>query len=564
MGILRNVSLSKPAEEAGKSWPGIVIGFFVAFGGVLFGYDTGTISGIIAMPYWQDTFSTGYRNPSGHLDITTSQESAIVSILSAGTFFGALSSPLLGDYIGRRPALMVAAWVFNLGVIFQTASTSIPLFLAGRFFAGLGVGQVSALNRARTLCKGPVSDIVLSLAVPLYQSETAPKWIRGAIVGAYQLAITIGLLLAAVVNNATSERMDTGSYRIPIAVQFAWSLVLFIGMIFLPETPRYLVRRGNPKKAMRSLGIIRRLPADHPAIQQEFDEIKASHEYELSIGKSSYLDCFKPPILKRQFTGMALQALQQLTGINFIFYYGTKYFQNSGVSSGFVIQMITSAINVVSTIPGLYAIDKWGRRPLLFWGAVGMCVSQFIVAMTGTLSSGQHPDGVIYVTNLAGQKAAVAFSCIYIFFFASTWGPLAWVVTGEIFPLKCRARSLSMTTATNWLFNWAIAYSTPYLVNFGPGFANLQSRIFFIWFGCCFICIAFVYFFIYETNGLTLEEIDLLYAEVKSARMSTKWRPDDTWVHRQSVAYQGAGGDDKAVNGDGLIDASHYEKNVEA
>ncbi|KND87650.1 putative glucose transporter rco-3 [Tolypocladium ophioglossoides CBS 100239] len=560
MGVLRKVSLSKPPEEAGKSWPGIVIGFFVAFGGVLFGYDTGTISGIIAMPYWQNTFSTGYRNPTGHLDITTSQESAIVSILSAGTFFGALSSPFLADYIGRRPALMVATWIFNIGVIFQTASTSIPLFLAGRFFAGFGVGEVSALN-----CESPVSDIALSLAVPLYQSETAPKWIRGAIVGAYQLAITIGLLLAAVVNNATSQRMDTGSYRIPIAVQFAWSLILFTGLIFLPETPRYLIRRDKPKKAMKSLGIIRRLPADHPAIQQEYDEIKASHEYELSIGKSSYIDCFRPPILKRQFTGMALQALQQLTGINFIFYYGTKYFQNSGVSSGFVIQMITSAINVASTIPGLYAIDKWGRRPLLLWGAVGMCVSQFIVAMTGTLTSGQFPDGVIYVKNLAGQQAAVAFVCIFIFFFASTWGPLAWVVTGEIFPLKCRARSLSMTTATNWLFNWAIAYSTPYLVNFGPGFANLQSKIFFIWFGCCFICIAFVYFFIYETKGLTLEEIDLLYTEVKSARKSRKWRPDDTWVHRQSVAHQGAGGEDsKAVNGDGHVDASHHEKNVEA
>lgn len=405
---------------------------------------------------------------------------------------------------------------------------------------------------------------MVSLAVPLYQSETAPKWIRGAIVGAYQLAITIGLLLAAVVNNSTSQRNDTGSYRIPIAVQFAWSLILFIGLIFLPETPRYLIRRGKPEKAMRSLGIIRRLPADHPAIRQEYDEIKASHEYELSIGKSSYIDCFRPPILKRQFTGMALQALQQLTGINFIFYYGTKYFQNSGVSSGFVIQMITSGINVVSTIPGLYAIDKWGRRPLLLWGAVGMCVSQFIVAMTGTLSSGQDANGVIFVKNLAGQKAAVAFVCIFIFFFASTWGPLAWVVTGEIYPLKCRARSLSMTTATNWLFNWAIAYSTPYLVNFGPGFANLQSKIFFIWFGCCFICIAFVYFYIYETKGLTLEEIDLLYTEVKSARKSTKWRPDDTWVHRQSVAHQGAGGSDsKGPDGDGL-DASHHEKNVTA
>ena len=226
-------------------------------------------------------------------------------------------------------------------------------------------------------------------------------------------------------------------------------------MMFLPETPRYLVRSNKHDEAKRSLGRMRRLPSDHPAVQRELDEIQAHHDYEMSIGSASYLACFKPPMLKRQFTGMALQALQQLTGINFIFYYGTRYFENSGVSSGFVIQMITSAINVASTIPGLYAIDKWGRRPMLLWGAVGMAVSQFIVAMTGTLSSGQTPGGVVTVTSLAGQKCAVAFSCIFIVFFASTWGPLAWVVTGEIFPLKTRAKSLSMTTATNWLFNWA-------------------------------------------------------------------------------------------------------------
>ncbi|OAA44198.1 glucose transporter-like protein [Metarhizium rileyi] len=547
MGVLRKVSLSKPPEEAGKSWPGIVIGFFVAFGGVLFGYDTGTISGILAMPYWQDQFSTGYVNPSGHPDVTTNQESAIVSILSAGTFFGALASPFMGDYIGRRLALMASTWVFNLGVALQTASTSIPLFLAGRFFAGLGVGLISAL-------------------IPLYQSETAPKWIRGAIVGAYQFAITIGLLLAAIVNNATSSRNDSGSYRIPIAVQFAWSLILFGGMIILPESPRYLVRSGKDEKAAKSLALLRRLSPDHPAIRSELEEVKAHHEYEMRLGSASYLDCFRRYNIKKQFTGMALQALQQLTGINFIFYYGTKYFQNSGVSSGFIIQMITSSINVASTIPGMYAIDKWGRRPLLFWGAIGMCISQFIVGMAGTFSSGQHPNGEIYVKNLAGQQTAVAFSCIYIFFFASTWGPLAWVVTGEIFPLKLRAKSLSMTTATNWLFNWAIAYSTPYLVNYGPGFANLQSKIFFIWFGCCFICIAFVYFFIYETKGLTLEEIDLLYAEVKSARKSTKWRPDDTWVHRQSLANQGGvvGNSPKTssnAEGEHTADVSHMEKN---
>ncbi|KAM0584914.1 hypothetical protein ACHAQF_007097 [Verticillium nonalfalfae] len=318
--------------------------------------------------------------------------------------------------------------------------------------------------------------------IPLYQSETAPKWIRGFIVGAYQWAITIGLLLAAVVNNATARRDDSGSYRIPIAIQLAWSLILFSGLLILPETPRFLIKKDNAEQAAKSLSRLRRLPTDHQAIVAELAEVHANHEFETRMGQGSYLDCFRPPILKRQLTGMALQALQQLTGINFIFYYGTKYFENSGVSSGFTVSMITSAINVASTIPGMYAVDKWGRRPLLLWGAIGMCLSQLIVA-----------------------------------------------VSGEIFPLKTRAKSLSITTATNWLLNWAIAYSTPYLVNYGEGYANLQSKIFFVWFGACFICIIFVWLMIYETKGLSLEEVDQLYEEVRDARKSAQWKPTSSW-----------------------------------
>lgn len=153
--------------------------------------------------------------------------------------------------------------------------------------------------------------------VPLYQSETAPKWIRGLIVGSYQLSITIGILLAAIVNNATKDRNDTGSYRIPIGVQFAWSLIMVVGMFILPETPRYLIRSGKPEQAAKALARLRRLPADHVAIVDELSEVSANHEYELTLGKATWIDCFKGSILKRLLTGCGLQALQQLTGINF-------------------------------------------------------------------------------------------------------------------------------------------------------------------------------------------------------------------------------------------------------
>jgi SP family sugar:H+ symporter-like MFS transporter len=151
------------------------------------------------------------------------------------------------------------------------------------------------------------------VVVPLYQSETAPKWIRGVIVGSYQFAITIGLLIAAVVNNSTHLNNDTSSYRIPIAVQFAWMLILIGGMLLLPETPRFLIKQGKTEKAARALSKLRRLPGDHEAILEELAEVQANHEYELSLGNASYIDCFKGNVGKRLLTGCGLQALQQVS-----------------------------------------------------------------------------------------------------------------------------------------------------------------------------------------------------------------------------------------------------------
>ena len=447
------------------------------------------------MKYWLRLFSTGAKDKDGNPAITASEKSTIVSLLSAGTFFGALFAAPIADLIGRRIGMIISNLVFIFGVILQTAATRIPLFVAGRFFAGLGVGLISAL-------------------IPLYQSETAPKWIRGTIVGTYQLAITVGLLIASIVDNATQGRNDTGSYRIPIAVQFLWALIMICGMLILPETPRYHIKRGRDEKAAKALSRLRRIDVDHPGLVEELSEIKANHEYEMSLGTATYVDCFKGTLGKRLATGCLLQGLQQLTGVNFIFYYGTSFFKSSGIHNGFVISTITNVVNVCSTFPGLYLVEKWGRRPLLLFGAVGMFVCQYIVAIVGTTTSSQ-----------VSNKVLIAFVCFYIFFFASSWGPVAWVVTGEIFPLKSRAKCLSMTTATNWLLNWAIAYSTPYMVDDGPGNANLGSKVFFVWGGFCLICCFFVWGLIYETKGLSLEQVDELYAKTSKAWKSKHFVP---------------------------------------
>ncbi|KAF9259071.1 AmMst-1 [Marasmius fiardii PR-910] len=474
------------ANAPKNKFAGIAMTCFAAFGGILYGFDTGLISGIIAMNDWLQTFGYATGNPAKPYDITTSTESLVVSILSAGTFFGALLGAPLGDLLGRRWGNIVGCVIFCVGVAMQTASTSIPLFVVGRVFAGLGVGVISCL-------------------VPMYQSECAPKWVRGAVISLYQWAITIGLLLAAVVNNATKDREGHSSYRIPISVQFVWAAILVTGMLVLPESPRWHIKRGRFDEAAKSLSRLSGLSVDDPETKLEIEDIRVNLEAERAMGQSSYIDCFKPShnrIVLRTLTGIFIQAWQQLTGINFIFYYGTTFFRNSGISNSFLINIITNVVNVVMTLPGIYGVERFGRRTLLLWGAIGMCVCEYIVAIVGVTVSGE---------NLAGQKVLIAFVCVYIAFFASTWGPIAWVITGELFPLQIRAKAMSMSTASNWLWNFGITYATPYLVNRGPGSAGLESKVFFIWGSTCLCCAIFTLICVPETKGLSLEQIDLMY-----------------------------------------------------
>lgn len=480
----------------------IVMSAFAGFGGILFGYDTGTIGGIIAMDDWLRTF--GRYDPTGKLGfyLATNDKSLVVSILSAGTFFGALLAFPMGDMVGRKRGLIMSCLVFSLGVGLQL-DTRWGVFVIGRVIAGFGVGLVSCL-------------------VPMYQSECAPKSIRGLIVGLYQLAITIGALLAAIVLNATKDEQSHSSWRTPIAVQFAWAAILSGGMALLPESPRYLLLKGQQAEARKALGRLMSLPANSPEVEAEAVEISTALAVELEVGTSTYLDCFKNTENRngfRTWTGILLQGWQQLTGINFIFYYGTTFFKQAGIQNPFIITIIADVVNTVMTIVGVQLIDRVGRRRLLLFGAAGMCISEFMVAIVGITVG--HPIQVAggIVVNLAAQRVLIAFTCIYISFFAVSWGPVIWVITGEIFPLGIRAKSMSLAVASNWLWNFGIGYATPYLVNpsttgiNAEKAANLGVKVFFIWGATCVGCFIFTYLFVPETKGLSLEQIDLLYRE---------------------------------------------------
>lgn len=316
-GLMATADISR--IEAPVTFKTYLMCAFAAFGGIFFGYDSGYINSVLGMPFFINLI-TGIPIPGpGASDevkaaftLPASQKSLITSILSAGTFFGALLAGDLADFIGRRLTIISGCVVFMLGVALQTASHGIRLLVAGRLVLGYGVGFVSAI-------------------IILYMSEIAPKNVRGAVVSGYQFCITIGILLASCVTYGTQNYTNTASYRIPIAIQIIWALILGTGLVFLPESPRYYVKKGNIERASKVLARLRGQPEHSEYIQQELTEIIANNDYELAVMPGggyfvSWFNCFRGGLrnpssnLRRTILGTSLQMMQQMTGINFIFY----------------------------------------------------------------------------------------------------------------------------------------------------------------------------------------------------------------------------------------------------
>ncbi|EXJ70837.1 uncharacterized protein A1O5_05828 [Cladophialophora psammophila CBS 110553] len=510
--------------EAPVTWKAYLICAFASFGGIFFGYDSGYINGVNGVKEFihivQGPDATALSSP---------HQSLIVSILSCGTFFGAIIAGDVADIIGRKWTVIVGCVIYIVGVIIQMITGpghGLGVIVAGRLIAGFGVGFESA-------------------TVILYMSEICPRKVRGALVAGYQFCITIGLLLASCVDYATENRGDTGSYRIPIAIQFAWGLILGGGLLFLPDSPRYFVKRGRIEKAMQSLSRLRGQPTDSEYIQVEIAEIIANDEYEREIipstgWLSSWHNCFKGGLrnqksnLRRTILGTSLQMMQQWTGVNFIFYYSTPFLQSTGaINNTFLISLIFTLVNVCSTPISFYTVEKFGRRPLLVYGALGMLICQFLVAIIGVTVGFNHThinaNGDSIANNISAVNAQIAFIAIFIFFFASTWGPGAWILIGEIFPLPIRSRGVGLSTASNWLWNTIIAVITPYMVN--PDRGNLRSSVFFIWGGLCTCAFVYSWLLVPETKGLTLEQVDKMMEE-STPRTSSKWKPTKTFAEQ--------------------------------
>ncbi|PNY27453.1 Hexose transporter 2 [Tolypocladium capitatum] len=510
----------------------LAMGALVSMGGLIFGYDTGQISGFLEMPNFLDRF--GQTNDQGDKYFSTVRSGLIVALLSVGTLIGALAGAPIADRIGRRASISLWCAATSLGFVVQIAAAHAWYqVMIGRLVAGLGVGG-------------------LSLVVPMYQAETAPPWIRGAMVCAYQLFITMGIFLAACFNyGAVTHRPDSSaSWRLIIGLGWVWTMVLGFGILLFPETPRFDCRRGRTEAARQTLCRVYGATERHWAVHTQVEEIEGKLRAEDKVEKgpvAEFVGMWRAPRMAYRITlGVALQMFQQLTGANYFFYYGTTIFSSVQIDS-FITQIILNTINFLVTFIGLYLVEHYGRRKSLMAGSAWMFVCLIVFASVG------H-----FQLDVANPEATptpgivlVVFASLFILGFATTWGPMIWTIQAELFPSRYRAKGMALGTASNWIWNFLIAFFSPFIskaVDFQYGY---------IFAGCNFAAAWLMYFFVVEGQGRTLEEIDTMYLEHVTPWKSSDWVPPSAeqmasvrrkaGVNLETVAAAGSEG---ALSGD--------------
>ncbi|KAF2833876.1 general substrate transporter [Ophiobolus disseminans] len=475
----------------------IAMACIVSMGGFIFGYDTGQISGFLEMPNFLEKFAD--PDGEGNLAFSNWKSGLIVALLSIGTLMGALIAAPVSDKFGRKYSIIFWNLIFCVGVIVQITTIDVWYQVSlGRWVAGLGVGGLSVLT-------------------PMYQSETAPRYVRGALVSCYQLFITLGIFVAYCINFGTEDTRNSSAWKIPMGVGFIWSFLMVVGMLFMQESPRWEYRQGKIGSARHTIALSYGVPEDHPHVQTETREIEQKLEAERAGGEyHPWYEIFTGPrMLYRTLLGITLQALQQLTGANYYFYYGTTIFNSIGISNSYVTSIILGAVNFGMTFPGLYIVEKYGRRPSLIYGALWMFMCFLVFASLGHFAL-PNDDGT---SNQGIGYAMIVFACLFISAFAMTWGPIVWAVVGEIYPTRYRAKCMALATASNWVFNFLISFFTPYITS------AIDYRYGYVFAGCCFAGAVVVYFFVCESHGRSLEEIDTMYILGVTPWKSKNWHP---------------------------------------
>lgn len=435
---------------------------FAALGGLLFGYDTGVISG--ALIFIQKTFA-----------LSTFHQELVVSVVLVGACVGALSGGWFADRFGRRQMLIFTAIVFIAGALVCATAANVMMLIVGRAIVGLGIGFASS-------------------TVPLYISEVSPAGARGWQVSLFQFAITVGILAAYLVDYGFA---GSGSWRWMLGLAVVPGVILGLGMAVLPESPRWNAQRGNTAKARSILAKIR----GTQNVDAEMREIEATLQQAHEHGKLS--DLWLPEVRPALVIGIGLAIFQQVTGINTVIYYAPKIIQSAGISSASGAILATAGIglvNVLMTIVSMWLIDRVGRRPLLLVGIAGMVVSLGVLGYA--FHSPTHSGSF-------AEIAVITLMC-YVAMFAISLGPIFWLLIAEIYPLKIRGGAEGVAAGTNWAANFVVSLTFLTLV-------ETVGASWSFWLYAAMGVAAWIFSFalVPETKGRTLEEIEAAWRSKK-------------------------------------------------
>ena len=450
-------------EHTGYKTIVFLVCIIAALGGLLFGLDQGFIAN--SLPTIEKVYHIGVEGGESYS-----------AILATGGVIGALLSGFFARFFGRKKSLVFGGFMF---VAMSAISAMLPpmaILSACRFGLGFAVG-------------------VASFIVPLYLSETAPSAIRGSMGTLLQLMITVGIFLISLSNVFIVKIFiaPTVSLTMMFTVIVLFASIMFIGSFFLPESPRWLMLKGKKDKAFK---VLKKTLNSEDEINLEIKEI------EKAIGSSSSTFSgifFKRYFLKILIVGILLQMFQQLVGINLMIYYAPTIFGYAGMK-GIMAMMAVPTVFMIFTIPAIWLVEKWGRKKLLYTGAIVMCVSM-ISAGLAFLAIGNVTDPSL-ISPVAKTTLLVS-AIVYIIGFAFSWGPGAWLMCSEIFPIEGREIGMTITTMVNWTFAGIVMGNA---LTFMHDYGNYS--IFFVFAGFCILAILFLKFFVPETKGVSLEEIE--------------------------------------------------------
>ena len=448
-----------PAKKISSAF----IYFFGSFGGILFGYDIGVMTG--ALPFLQNDWSL-----QGNASII----GWITSAVMFGAIFGGAMAGQLSDRLGRRKMILISAIIFVIGSILSgIAPHDGEYYLIGvRMLLGLAVGAASAL-------------------VPAYMSEMAPAHLRGRLSGINQTMIVSGMLLSYVVDFLLKDLPETMAWRLMLGLAAVPAIILFLGVLRLPESPRFLVKHGLVDEARRVLGYIRNTKDE---VEAELADIKNMTATEANLKEPSLATLFSDKYRYLVTAGVGVAAFQQFQGANAIFYYIPLIVEKAtgqAASSQLMWPIIQGVLLVLGSLIFLVIADKFNRRTLLTVGGTIMGLSFILPAVINSIIPNADPMMIVF------------FLCIYVAFYSFTWAPLTWVIVGEIFPLAIRGRAAGLASSFNWIGSFLVGLLFPIMT------ASLSQATVFAIFGViCMLGVCFIRNCVPETRGHTLEEIE--------------------------------------------------------